>query len=156
MDDRHPKRRKDKYNPYTISKRDGRYYLAFTDGQGVFHDMEIAEQLYYTLDRFELDDLSWLNEWDRHIEQSELTDEALHQRAVTQTESVEDSVIRRMLYRQLHKAIAALPETQRRRLLYYYFAGMTYEQIAELEGCTFQAVGKSIAAAEKNIKKFLE
>ncbi len=156
MDEKHPKRRKDKYNPYTISICDGKYYLAFTDGQGVFHNMEISEHLYYTLNRFELDDLSWLNEWDRHIEQSELTDEALHQRAITQAESVEDSVFRRMLYQQLHKAIAALPETQRWRLLYYYFAGMTYEQIAELEGCTFQAVGKSIAAAEKNIKKFLE
>ena len=37
----HPKRRKDKYNPYTICENDGRYYLSFKDGQGVRHEMEI-------------------------------------------------------------------------------------------------------------------
>lgn len=35
MDGNHPKRRKDKYNPYTIgTTEDGRHWLAFTDGQG--------------------------------------------------------------------------------------------------------------------------
>ena len=34
MDDRHPKRRKDKYNPYTLSLVDGKCYLSFKDGQG--------------------------------------------------------------------------------------------------------------------------
>ncbi len=27
MDERHPKRRKDKYNPYTLSVKDGEYYI---------------------------------------------------------------------------------------------------------------------------------
>ena len=31
MDDRHPKRRKDKYNPYTLSLGDGKCYLSFKD-----------------------------------------------------------------------------------------------------------------------------
>ncbi len=43
---RHPKRRKDKYNPYTLSVENGRYYLSFSDGEGVYHNMEIDSALY--------------------------------------------------------------------------------------------------------------
>ena len=37
MDDRHPKRRKDKYNPYTLSLVDGKCYLSFKDGQDIYY-----------------------------------------------------------------------------------------------------------------------
>ena len=80
MDERHPKRRKDKNNPYTLSVADGRFYLSFRDGIGVLHEMEINSELYGLLNAFELEDLSYLNEWDRHIEQSELSEETLEQR----------------------------------------------------------------------------
>lgn len=45
MDDRHPKRRKDKYNPYTLSMIDGKCYLSFRDGQGVPHRLELDVKL---------------------------------------------------------------------------------------------------------------
>ncbi|MEH2953521.1 DUF1524 domain-containing protein [Candidatus Merdisoma sp. JLR.KK011] len=35
MEGHHPKRRKDKYNPYTIYEKDGHYYILFKDGQSV-------------------------------------------------------------------------------------------------------------------------
>ena len=35
----------------------------------------------------------------------------------------------------------------------YYECNMGQVQIAEKEGCTFQAIGKSISAAEKRLKK---
>lgn len=155
MDGNHPKRRKDKYNPYTIYEKRGKYYLTFRDGQGVRHDMMIEKELFDALDRFELDDLAFLNEWDRHIEQFEQTEQSLHQHSFYKTEAVEDVVLRRMEYQRLHRAISELPEIQRRRLILYYFHGLTYEQIAEMEGCTFQAVAKSIVAAEKRLKKIL-
>ena len=71
MDDRHPKRRKDKYNPYTLSMIDGKCYLSFRDGQGVPHRLELDVKLYAVFDRFELDDLSFLNEQERHLDQAE-------------------------------------------------------------------------------------
>ena len=73
MDDRHPKRRKDKYNPYTLSMIDGKCYLSFRDGQGVPHRLELDVKLYAVFDRFELDDLSFLNEQERHLDWTELT-----------------------------------------------------------------------------------
>ena len=52
MDDRHPKRRKDKYNPYTLSLVDGKCYLSFKDGQGFPHKLELDVKLYALFDRF--------------------------------------------------------------------------------------------------------
>ena len=33
MEGKHPKRRKDKYNPYSICERNGSYYIEFLDGE---------------------------------------------------------------------------------------------------------------------------
>jgi len=156
MDEKRPKRRKDKYNPYTLTEKEGKQFLSFRDGQGVLRELQITKELFEVLNRFELDDISVLNEWDRHYEHSELTEISLYNRTAMLPESVEDAVFRNLQYEALHKAIKQLPETQRRPLVLYYFAGLTYAQIAEKEGCTFQAVGKSITAAEKRLKKILE
>lgn len=151
----HPKRRKDKYNPYKICENNGRYYLSFKDGQGARHDMEVEKELFDVLNRFELDDLSILNEWDRHIEHFEQTEQSLNRRTSYKAESVEEVVLRNIEYEQLHQAIATLTETQQRRLTLYYFRGLTYKRIAEMEGCSVSAVGGSISAAMENIKKIL-
>ncbi len=151
----HPKRRKDKYNPYTICENDGRYYLSFKDGQGVRHDMEIEKDLFDILNRFELDDLSILNEWDRHIEHFEQTEQSLNRHACFKAESVEEVVLRNIEYEQLYRAISMLTETQQRRLKLYYFRGLTYKRIAEMEGCSASAVVNSICAAIENIRKNL-
>ncbi len=80
MDEKHPKRRKDKYNPYMLYIENGKPYVTFEDGQAVRHTLELDEILYELMNSFELDDLSILNEWDRHIEQSELSEETLERR----------------------------------------------------------------------------
>lgn len=47
MDENHPKRRKDKYNPYTIGTTDdGRHWLTFLDGQGIRHHFEISNVVF--------------------------------------------------------------------------------------------------------------
>ena len=131
MDGNHPKRRKDKYDPYTISTtEDGRHWLTFSDGQGNRHHFEISAAVFTLFDSFELDDLSYLNEVDRHYEQSELTEASLYDRAVHRPATVEESALQSMEYAQLHRAISELPEIQKRRLILYYFQGLTYEQIA--------------------------
>lgn len=151
----HPKRRKDKYNPYKICENNGRYYLSFKDGQGMRHNMEVEKELFDVLNRFELDDLSILNEWDRHIEHFEQTEQSLNRRASYKAESVEEVVLRNIEYEELHQAIATLTETQQRRLTLYFFRGLTYKQIAEMEDCSISSVGGSISAAIENIKKIL-
>lgn len=99
MDGNHPKRRKDKYNPYTIGTTgDGRHWLTFSDGQGNRHHFEISAAVFALFDSFELDDLSYLNEVDRHYEQSELTEASLYDRAVHRPATVEESALQSMEY----------------------------------------------------------
>lgn len=153
MNEKHPNRKKDKHNPYTLMIVEGRYYLSFKDGRGIMQNIEIDKVLYDLFNRFELEDISYLNRVSRHIEHSELTESSLNDRAFYKEESLEETVSRSMEYEQLHKAISKLPETQKRRLLLYFFGELTYEQIAELEGCTKRAVKFSIDLAIEKLKK---
>lgn len=156
MKGNHPKRRKDKYNPYSIFELDGKYYIEFADGQKKEHCMEISRELYEVFDRFELDDLKHLNIIDRHIEQSEIYEVTLHKRSGQVGQSAENEAIRKIALEELYTAISTLPGIQKRRIVLYYFVGLTYEQIAEMEGCSFQAIAKSVTTAEKKLKKLLE
>lgn len=156
MDEKRPKRRKDKYNPYTLTEKEDKQFLSFRDGQGVLRELQITKELFEVLNRFELDDLSILNEWDRHIEHFEQTEQSLNRRAFFKAESVEETVLRSIEYEHLHRAISKLPETQRRRLVLYYFEGLSYEQIAKKEGCKYQTVQESVYAALKKLKKLLK
>ena len=158
--DPRPKRRRDEENPYEIyttgiNTTHPRYFLAFTDSNKVKRWMEIDKALVDAFNEFELDDLSFFNEVDRHYERSEVTEATLNRRAAKPQESVEEIVSQQMEVDKLHRAIAQLPEKQRRRLVLYYFGEFTYEQIADMEGCKFQVIAKSIKTAEKNLKKFL-
>ena len=62
------------------------------------------------------------------------------------------------LYQNRHgsRAISGLPEIQKRRLILYYFQGLTYERIAEMEGCTKRAVKFSVDIAVEKLKKFFK
>ena len=154
MDGNHPKRRKDKDNPYTIYTTKNGQYTSFKDGQGMFHHLEIDKPLYRLFNQFELEDKSYLNYFDRYIEHSELTESSLAKRAAAKSESVEDIVYCRICNERLYHAVAALPKKQRRRLVMYYFYDLTYEQIAMLEGCTPMPVKRSIDRAVKKLRNF--
>ena len=158
MNKDNPKRRKAKDNPYTIfyCRETDKYFLSFKDGQEKHHHFEIDKSLYDTFNGFELEDLSMLNEFDNHTEHSELTEASLNKRALHKPESVEEIVYVRLRNEQLHTAISKLPDTQRRRLLLYYFGGLTYEQIAEMEGCHRTSVCESILRAKAKIKEQLK
>ena len=112
-------------------------------------------ELYAAFNGFELDDISLMNETSRYLTEADAGEEPLSHRIADSSEPVEDHVYRRIMYQKLHKAMAQLPDIQRRRVILYYFGGYTYEQIAEMEGCKHPAIIKSVASAEKNIKKNL-
>lgn len=159
--DPRPKRRRDKDNPYEIFtigiETDApKYYIRFKDGSRVEHYLEISKELFDLLDSFELDDLSFLNEWDRHLEQSEQTEATLNSRAIHRRETVEEEAFRHIENEMLHRAIVTLPEVQRRRLTLYYFGNLTYQEIADLDGCSKVAVKYTIDKALAALKKIIE
>ena len=158
--DPRPKRRRDEESPYEIytagiNTTHPHFYLLFKDSGGVKRWMEIDKTLFNAFNEFELDDLSFFNEVDRHYEQSEVTEVSLNKRAMKPQEPIEETVFQRIEVDKLHQAIAKLPEKQRRRLVLYYFGEFTYEQIAEMEGCTISPVKRSIEKAIENLKNFL-
>ena len=152
----HPKRRKDKYNPYTIYEKEGKYYITFKDSQGQRNCLEVDKELYEAFNDFELEDLSYLNVWDRHLEQSEVRESTLNERAVESPETVEEIVFRNIQKEKVHKAIEQLPEVQKRRVEMYFLEGMTYEEIAVKEKCKHPAVVKSVKVALEKMKRILD
>jgi len=158
--DPRPKRRRDKDNPYTIftqgSDDEGPYFfIAFTDSRGEKVCEEIGQSLYELFDSFELDDLSQLNKADRHHERSGLSDAQLTRRALYPQEDVFDAVYRKLRRERLYEAINKLSGTQQRRLLLYFFCGLTYEEIATIESCRHSAVVRSVKNALKKLRKYM-
>ena len=153
MDGKHPNRKKDKFNPYTLSVEGNEYYVSFADGQGNKHKEKLSKELYELFDRFELEDISHLNVVSNYYEHSELTERTLNHRAILPPEPMEEGVYRKILSDQLHTAISKLPAVQRRRVLLYYFGEFTYEQIAQMEGCSKRAVKFSVDIAIQKLKE---
>ena len=63
MLEKHPNRKKDKYNPYTLTITEGHYYLSFKDGRGKQQNIDIVsesieyEQLHRAVS--ELPEVQW-------------------------------------------------------------------------------------------------
>jgi RNA polymerase sigma-70 factor (ECF subfamily) len=145
----------DNKNPYTLNTEivEGitHYYISFTDEENIYRKIEVSRPVYLEFLRFVKTERN-LRRWDeRHTEQSELTDETLYKRALHPPKSVEDTTFDSLRNEQLRLAIQELPEIQRRRFLLYHEFGLTYEQIAEMEGCTEMPVKRSIDRAKEKI-----
>ena len=159
--DPRPKRRRDKDNPYELytigmDTEHPRYFVEFADGQNRKHCEEISRELYELLDSFELEDVSYMNECDRHRIKVSLSDVLIHQCAAEPVEPLQELIEMADDKERLHKAISMLSSVQQRRIQMYYFADMTYEEIAEAEQCSFQAVEKTLRKARKTIMNILK
>lgn len=150
----------DNTNPYTLRTEivEGitHYYVSFMDGQAIPRETKVSRPVYLEFCRFVKRERNLRRSDERHIEQSDLTDETLYNRALQPPKSVEDAAIDDIRDEQLRQVIAELPETQRRRFILYHEFGLTYEQIAEMEGCTKRAIKFSVDLAEEKIKEKLK
>lgn len=97
-----------------------------------------------------------MNEYDRHIEHSEIYEENLSKRIVDKPIELEDYVIKKISFEDLNNAINLLPEVQKRRIKKYYFENKTEEQIAKEESATHQSVHIILVRALENLKKLLK
>lgn len=151
-----PKRRKDKYNPYSFKKMDidDKYIISFTKNNNEI-ELEISKELYSVFNNFELSDLSIMNEFDRHIEHSKLNENTLNKRIFNVERGVEDIVINKIEKQKLHIAIDSLPLKQKNRIQKYFFENLTQKEIAKIENCSIRAIQYSIECALKNLKNFL-
>jgi len=152
----------DNTSPYTLRTENTegitRYYISFTDGQAIRQNIEVSHAVYLEFQQFIKTERNLRRSDERHEEYSELSDEALHTRAMDKPQSAEDAVFDSLQNEFLWRAIQSLPEMQRRRFILHHEFGLTYKQIALVEGCTRQAITLSVenavAKIRAEIKKF--
>ena len=72
------------------------------------------------------------------------------------TNDLEEDFLLREEIEELRNAIQLLTQTQRERLIKFFFEGKSSRVIAKEEGVAYSAVDKSIAAAIKNLKNILD
>ena len=149
-----PKRRRYKDNPYSLLY-EGEYEIKLkTNGKTKI--IKVNQDLYEAFNKFELEDLKEMNEYDRNLTHYELDENSLYNLSLNKQESIEDNLINQELNQELHKAIDELSEIQKQRIIKYYFKNMKLEEIAIEEKTSFQAVSKSINHALQKLKELLK
>ena len=153
-----PKRRKHKDNPYTLEfiEEKNSYRVSFRDVKGKFRRVEVNKEVYQAFDRFELDDLSELNEFDNHIEHSEVYENNLNERAMDKPLGVDEIVENNIRDEEIRKAISTLSYIQKRRIIKYYFEEKTEYEIAKEENATQQSVHIGLERAKEKLKEILK
>lgn len=150
-----PKRRRYKDNPYTLIyiEEKNTYMVSFKDVRGNLQQIEVSEEIYKTFDKFELQDIKELNEYDRHIEHSEIFENNINARVKDKPTSLEDEVINKTLIDEIKKEINNLPAIQRERIKKYFFENKTYEEIARDEGVNKTSIMRAINNGLEKISK---
>lgn len=153
--EKHSKRNKSKDNPYILSYNEttSSYVVEFKDNKNIIQKIAISDEVYEAFDKFQLEDISQIHKYRKHIEHSEVYEESLYHRAINDSVSIEEEIEEKIIIEELKGIINLLPEIQKRRLKKYYFDDMTLEQIAEEENCTKVAVKYSIDIAIEKISK---
>jgi DNA-directed RNA polymerase specialized sigma24 family protein len=129
-----------------------RYFISFKDGQGISYELNVSYDFYMAFRRLELDNRKLDTWYWRHREFSEIYDETLNRRALRLPKAVDELIIEEEQIELLRKAIAVLPEIQRRRFLLYHEYELNYYQIGAMEHRTPQAVRRSVIIAREKIK----
>lgn len=158
MENKNPKRRKSKDNPYTLKydNKNNTYTVTFKNSNGVIENVKIKKEVYDVLNKFELEDISEMNKYDRHIEHSQIYEDTLNKRMLYKPMLTDEIIEKNITNIKLKSAINSLSKTQRRRIIMYYFEDLTQEEIAEIENISHQAVSKNILNAIKIIRKNLK
>lgn len=146
----------DNTNPYTLHEEVvagfTHYYVSFVGVTGDVQETEVSRIVYLEFLRFVRRERTLRRRDERHMEQSRLPPEILFEQTLKQPKSVEESVFDRLRDGEMREILATLSKVQRRRLLLYHEYGLTYEKVAEIEGCTKMAVKFSVDLAEQKIR----
>ena len=150
-----PKRRKSIDNPYTLIETNKGFYISFKDSNNIKNIVEVSEKVFNAFNSFELEDKSQMNEYDRHIEHSEIYTETLYKRTSSTYESLDDEYIKKTSYEDLIEAINHLPVVVKRRIKMFYFDELSTTEISIIEGCSSRMIRKSLEIGRLKIKEYL-
>ena len=134
------------------------HYVYFIDGQGIPQKTEVTQAVYEVFEKYVKTERN-LKRWaERHVDFTDISDETLYWKLLHPPKSVEEIIIDKQIIDMVRETLENLPKTQSRRFTLYYEYGFTYQEIAEMEGCTKRAVKFStdlaMAKIREKIKKF--
>ena len=158
-----PKRRKDKDNPYKldINEINNSYIVSFKGINNEYHEVNVSEEVFKALDKFELEDISQLHKKDKHIDMrsidnTEYMDIVLYNNVINDEISIEEQIENKIMQEQLKKAINELSKIQKRRVIKYYFENKTLQKIATEEGCSIASVKECLDSSINKLRKNLK
>ena len=153
-----PKRRKRGDNPYTIYYSDSskQYFVSFKDDKNNMNCITVSKEIFEAFNQFELDDISQMNKYDRHIEHSQISEITLNKKLLNKMLTVEECVENDIRYQNIYSSILKLPFNQARRLILFYFYNLKQNEIAKIDHCSIRAVQYTLKVALKNLKKILK
>ena len=131
------------------------YVVSVAVKKGDTRDVVVSEAIYHLLDELEKLERHLSHQDERHSEYSELSDESLYERSFVKEKLVEDAVMDRLLIEQALSIVRTLPLTQAKRFVLRNILGLTFPEIAKLEGCSARAAKDSVDRATEKIRRIL-
>ena len=128
----------------------------FRDGGNKIQEVEISSIIKEALINEKRKEKRQQNQFDRHIEHSEIYENRLNSRAVDKPISLEEQFENRIINQKLKDAISSLSDIKKRRINMYYFENMTQQEIADKEGVSLRAVQYTLDDALEELKKIFE
>lgn len=123
------------------------YYIVYENHE-VSIKKEVTKEEYRMYQSFRSIEIREQHIYDRYMEHYEQTEEMLyHKRTQKNHDDIVELLYKEDMVKALYKAIASLPEVQRRRLILHYLDELSLAQIAQKEHCTKSSIQCSIRIA---------
>ena len=129
--------------------------MIFKDSKNIVKKIKVNGDIFEEFNKYELDDISQMHKFERHIEHFELTEETLYFKTLKKETDILDLIIKEEQLKRLYNAISNLSNLQKKRIILYYFLENTLDEIARQENCSIHSVFVSIERAKDKIKKFM-
>mgnify|MGYP002544999054 FL=1 len=137
-------------------KEQNKYYISFIDSAKQNCKIEINKDIFDTYMKSKKAYVKIKNETSRFLEQSELTEEDIYNRARFKGKNTEETVIDNIEKERIKHAKEKLTDTQIRRLELHIIDEVTIRDLAKLENVRKKQIEKSIQLGIKKFKKFFE
>lgn len=116
--------------------------------------VEVSVEVYEYIDRADHKEENLAHEKRRHWDIREFDEYIASAEGHSYQETPEEQVCRMETWDELLSVLESCTGTQRRRFLLYALDGLSFEQIARLDGCSKAAVQDSVEAARKKFQDF--
>ena len=136
-------------------ENENKYYISFLDSVNQECRIEIDKEIFDIYMSSKKSYVKIKNETSRYIEQSELTEEDIYNRAKYKVKDAEEIFIDNLEREKLRKAKEKLTDTQIRRLELHIVDEVTIRDLAKLENVRKNQIEKSIQLGIKKLKKLI-